>query len=187
MFCGLVRKARLNWIPRASPCDAWSCEMCPRRIRPPREWTIPALIMIPRARPCCLMFARIDGPRGRKFANISFFFFSIRVRGRHAVTVREHDLCIRVKSRVATSGKRNWSRYAPCEKATEINGHVRACEGGKSPVRPRDKWASSYIATGKTAISSTKMKSLQDLIIKSTLKTAKKIFASKRLFWKIFY
>lgn len=75
-----------------------------------RNETIPALIAIAQARPRRLMF---KGQRGRKFAGISLFFFPllrhVRARGR-AVTVREHDLCTRVKSRVATSGKRNWSR-----------------------------------------------------------------------------
>lgn len=97
---------------------------------------------------------------GRKFANI--FFFSSDVRGRRTVT-REHDLCTPMKSRITTSGKRNWSWYAPCEKATEINEHACAREiGGKTSNKlPRITIETS---TGKTAmILSLKIKSLREI------------------------
>lgn len=63
------------------------------------------------------LLARIA--RERKFADTSVFFRRhVYTRGRRAVTrPRARDLCTRVKSRVAASGKRNrsrcpvWKRY----------------------------------------------------------------------------
>lgn len=140
MFCGLARKARLKWRLRAPPCNVWSCEIRPRRFRSSRGQTIPALIAIskPRLRPF-----DVQGPTRAEICEYLFFFSSgTCVRGR-AVTARAYDLCMRVKSRVATSGKRNWSRYASCEKATEINGHARVRGARTSMAKLR--WACSRI------------------------------------------
>jgi len=54
------------------------------------------------------------------------FFRHARVWASRRDRQGARDLRTRVRSRVAASGKRNWSRYAPCEKATEINWRARS-------------------------------------------------------------
>lgn len=128
----LARKARLERRLRTPPCDIWSCEIRPRRIYLSRKeeqsqhWSRFA----ERGYAALWCLARIEGPR--EGGNSPIFFFPRHTRACVGDRQRARDLCTRMKSRVATSGKRNWSRYAPCEKATEINGHARESE--KPPV-----------------------------------------------------
>lgn len=65
-----------------------------------------------------------EGGNSRTF--LFFLLWHVRAWASRRDRRGARDLCTRVKSRVAASGKRNWSRYAPCEKATEINGRARA-------------------------------------------------------------
>lgn len=124
--------------------------------------------------------------KGREGGNlrVSLFFFSGTCARGRAVTARAHDLCMRVKSRVATSGKRNWSRYAPCEKATEIN--ARACEDKKSPAILR--WASSRDCNGKNWRRWSRVsKSNCCENWRCNQRCQKRIFESNRIFWEIFH
>lgn len=102
---------------RVSPCDVWSCEIHPRRIRSSQGPE--------RARVWCS--ARIEiREGGNSWTSLFFLLWHVRAWASRRDRRGARDLCTRVKSRVAASGKRNWSRYAPCEKATEINGRARA-------------------------------------------------------------